>query len=131
MYKKMKLLEVSPPRQLMAYVTLILTFLLFVIWISHIGGWIASVGAVIGVTWAWRISELSYTGVAIILCLIGVLGPIVVLQIVIWNSSLHISWYEFMSDNHFASYLGWFVLSVVVSISWLWVLRFLTQKLNI
>ena len=119
----MKRLKKSPKRQLHAYITLILTFFLFLSLAIESSGWVLLAGSIIGVTWAWRISDLSYTGLTFIMLLIGIFTPIVTLQIFIWMSSSRISLFQLLLNSELFSFLCWLILSIIVSVIWFWILK--------
>ncbi len=119
----MKRLKKSPKRQLQAYVTLILTFFLFLSLAIESSGLVLLAGSIIAVTWAWRISDLSYTALAFIMFLIGILTPIVILQIFIWMSSSPLLLFQLLLNSELFGILGWLILSTIVSVIWFWILK--------
>ncbi len=116
-------LKKYPKRQLQAYITLILTFLLFLSLAIESSGWVLLAGSIIAVTWAWRISDLSYTGLTFIMFLIGILTPIVFLQMFIWMSSSRLSLFQLLSNSELFGILSWLILSIIVSVIWFWILK--------
>jgi hypothetical protein len=116
-------LKKSPKRQLQAYITLILTFLLFLSLAIESSDWVLLAGSIIAVTWAWRISDLSYTGLTFIMFLIGILTPIVFLQMFIWMSSSRLSLFQLLSNSELFGILSWLILSIIVSVIWFWILK--------
>jgi hypothetical protein len=66
---------------------------------------------------------LSYTGLMFIMFLIGILTPIVILQMFIWMSSSRLSLFQLLSNSELFGILGWLILSIIVSVIWFWILK--------
>ncbi len=118
----LNMVKIFLKQQLHAYITLVLTFYFFMFIIIPVNyGWMISFASIVSVTSAWRISDLSYIGLTIIMFLISIVIPIMALQIIIWMYLLPQS----LLHSEFHNIFGLLLLSFIVSIIWFWVLKHL------